>query len=125
MCRKLFLASNFPKGRGHIVGFNEIANHIDTDISQIFFVVGAPAQLAIFFLLFLGLQQPFFQKRNQWISPQTGFVLCLVLLNRDPLSLYIAGCYRMPNGEAVMVEVKGTPFQTDNLTAAQAVKSSQ
>ena len=24
-----------------------------------------------------------------------------------------------------MVEVKGTPFQTDNLTAAQAVKSSQ
>ena len=29
----------------------------------------------------------------------------------------------MPNGEAVMVEVKGTPFQTDNLTAAQAVKS--
>ena len=24
-----------------------------------------------------------------------------------------------------MVEIKGTPFQTDNLTAAQAVKSSQ
>lgn len=31
----------------------------------------------------------------------------------------------MPDGEAVVVEVKGTPFQTDNLTAAQAVKSSQ
>ena len=60
--RRKLPSQQLPKGRGHIVGFNEIANHIGTDISQIFFVVGAPAQLAIFFLLFLGLQQPFFQK---------------------------------------------------------------
>ena len=95
---QVILSEQFPKGRGHIVGFNEIADHIDTDISQIFFVVGTPAQLAIFFLLLLSLQQPLFQKRNQWISPQTGFVFCLVLLNRDPLSLYTASCYRMPDG---------------------------
>lgn len=64
---QIVLGERLPKGRGHIVGFNEIADHIDTNISQIFFVVGTPAQPVIFFLLFLGLQQPFFQKRKQWI----------------------------------------------------------
>ena len=53
---QIVLGKQLPKGRGYIVGFNEIADHIDTDISQIFFVVGSPAQLAIFLLLFLGLQ---------------------------------------------------------------------
>ncbi|HJG87138.1 hypothetical protein [Pseudoflavonifractor capillosus] len=64
---QIVLDERLPKGRGHIVGFNEIADRIDTNISQIFFVVGTPAQPVIFFLLFLGLQQPFFQKGKQWI----------------------------------------------------------
>ena len=61
------LDERLPKGRGNIVGFNEIADRIDTNISQIFFVVGTPAQPCIFILLFLGLQQPFVQKRRQFI----------------------------------------------------------
>ena len=49
-------SEQLPKGRGYIVGFYEVADHIDTDIAQILLVVGASAQLSVFLLLFLSLQ---------------------------------------------------------------------
>ena len=121
----IVLGKQLSKGRGNIVGFDEVADHIDTDIPQVLLVVGPPAQLAVFFLLFLGLQQPLLQEGNQRIGPQAGLVFCFILPDGEPFPFDAASCDRVPDGNAVVVEVEGAPFQADDLAAAQAVEGGQ
>ena len=48
----IMFLKQFPKSRRHIIRLNQIADYIDADITQVFFVVSAAAELAVFFLLF-------------------------------------------------------------------------
>ena len=53
-----YVSQAISKSRRHIIRLNQIADYIDADITQVFFVVSAAAELAVFFLLFSCLQQP-------------------------------------------------------------------
>ena len=65
----IMFLKQFPKSRRHIIRLNQIADYIDADITQVFFVVSAAAELAVFGLLFSCLPQTLLSQRHQSLSP--------------------------------------------------------
>lgn len=87
---KLIRPKQLAEALCNIMGLDQIANLVDTDIFLIFLDVGPAAQSAVLRLLFLERQQPRFHKRNKRQRSHAGFCFRCVGGNERKLSVNIA-----------------------------------
>ena len=76
----------------YIVRLDQIADLIDTHIVQIFAVVAATAETAVFLLLFFLSKEPFPDKRDKWKRPKTGFCFRRISRYKNSLAVNVTGC---------------------------------
>ena len=107
------------------MGLDQIANLVDTDIFKIVFDIAASAQATVFLLLFLEGEKPFSHKRNKRKCSHTRFGLRGIGCDQDALAVQITRSNCVPDRERVLLKVNGIPFQSDCLTAAQAVECTE
>ena len=87
---KLICPKQLAEALCNIMGLDQIANLVDTDIFLIFPDVGPPTKSAVFRLLFLECQQPRFHKRNKRQRSHAGLCLRRIGGNQRKLSVNIA-----------------------------------
>jgi len=126
--------ANFPqtvllqklcKGFGEIMRGEQFSHFIHTDVPQIVLVIAFAAHTLKFVLLFLLMQQKLLESRDQGQRSHAGFRFGYVLSLLYLLSVNVTGYNRMPDGDRVVLEVDGIPFQADSLASAQAIKRAE
>ena len=115
------------KFRGNIVGMDQFSNLVDIDITDVILHIGAFEEFALVFLLFLQGQQLFAEERNQRQSSQAGLVLGFVFCVAADLSFALSpvGCYRVGDGEGVVLKIEVVPLKPYDLAAAQAIEQAE
>ena len=107
---------------GKCVGFQPFTQLIHTDVIKVIRAIGASAQPPVVGLFLFLPKQQVTEVRHQRQRPHTGLGLGRIGSNLDVLTVHIAGCHGVPDGDGVGCEVDGVPFQAENLAAAQAVE---
>lgn len=97
----------------YIVRLDQIADFIDAYIIQILAVVAATAEAAVFLLLFFQSQKPLSDKRDKRKRSQAGLCFRRISRDKNTLAVDVAGSYRVPDRDGVMLEVNGIPFESD------------
>ena len=117
-------AQKFGEFGGNVVGVDQFADLVDIDIADVILYIGTLEEFPLKLLLVLQGQQLLAEKRNQRQGPQTGGVFGFVLgITADfALAPFPVRCYRVGNGEDVVLEVKVMPLKPHDLTAAQPVE---
>ena len=91
----------------YIVRLDQVADFIDAYIIQILAVVAATAETAVFLLLFFQSQKPLSDKRDKRKRSQAGLCFRRISRDKNTLAVDVAGSYRVPDREGVMLEVNG------------------
>ena len=97
----------------YIVRLDQIADFIDAYIIQILAVVAATAETVVFLLLFFQSQKPLSDKRDKRKRSQAGLCFRRISRDKNTLAVDVAGSYRVPDRDGVMLEVNGIPFESD------------
>ena len=97
----------------YIVRLDQIADFIDAYIIQILAVVAATAETVVFLLLFFQSQKPLSDKRDKRKRSQAGLCFRRISRDKNTLAVDVAGSYRVPYRDCVMLEVNGIPFESD------------
>ena len=126
--------ANFPqavflqklcKGFGEIMRGEQPSHFIHTDVPQIVLVIAFVAHTLKFVLLLLFMLQKLLESRDQGQRSHAGFRFGYVLRLLYLLSVKVTGYNRMPDGDRVILEVDGIPFQAGGLASAQAIKRAE
>lgn len=126
--------ANFPqavllqqlcKGFGEIMRGEQLSRFIHTDVTRVVLVIAFVAHTLKFVLLLLFMLQKLLESRDQGQRSHAGFRFGYVLSLLHSLSVNVTGYNRMPDGDRVVLEVDGIPFQADSLASAQAIKRAE
>ena len=128
------MIANFPqamllqqlcKGFGEIMRGEQPSHFIHTDVTQIVLVIAFAAHTLKFVLLLFFMLQKLLESRDQGQRSHAGFRFGYVLSLLYLLSVKVTGYNRMPDGDRVVPEVDGIPFQVDSLASAQTIKRAE
>ena len=103
----------------------QLSNFIHTDVTQIVLVIAFAAHTLKFVLLLLFMLQKLLESRDQGQRSHAGFRFGYVLGLLHSLSVNVTGYDGMTDGDRVILEVDGIPFQADSLASAQTIKRSE
>ena len=110
------LLQQSPETVGQRVGLETFSQFIDADVIQVFGAVGTPAELAVTSLFLLLSQQELPEAVYQGQRTHAGLGLGGISRNLQVLSIHVAGCDRMLDGQRISTEVNGRPPEPQTFT---------
>ena len=112
---KAVLFHDDRKRSRQIVGLNPIAELVRVYMLCFFLVVGIAAQLPVFILLCLYIQQLCTESRRQRQCTEAGLCFGSIVHNKDCLAVHGGRCYGMLSGDGVGFKVYSLPPKPYNL----------
>ena len=105
----------------HIIGSEELAGLIDTDVVEVFSTVGLLEESSVHFLLFFFFQQKDLDLRDQRKGSEARFGFEDIFTDWHIFAVYFGFYDLVTDGNGLSCEVDCIPFQTKDFASPQAI----